>query len=333
MEATIPRLGVIELSQLPAFQVLETISSEDIITARMSQLVIVWQHYDPPNMAQYDVGNLEFDPIRINQECGAYFETLVRDRVNQACRAVTLAFGVGGNLDAIGSRYPGGMPRLSGESDDAYKTRIWLSPNTLSPNGTYESYVFYGFTAAQAAGSPLRDCQVTATPGKPDIFLTLLADGSPITALQDSSGSYTGQFSAAPDPTPADALITSVFNYISAPGEGRKATTDVLHVNGPKIKYVNYAIRVILYPGWDQTSTMQALYPALAALLESQRYLGFSHTLAAIDAALKVSGVFNVLIDGPSADVIIDTQTIIVVQSVSLSYGGRGGFGPPSPTE
>lgn len=334
-----PRLGVIELSQLPAFQVLETIDSDAIITARMSQLVLVWQHYDPPNMAQYDVGNLEFDPIRINQECSTYFETLVRDRVNQACRAVTLAFAVGGNLDAIASRYPGGMPRMTttntpgltaNESDDAFRTRIWLSPNTLSPNGTYESYTFYGFTAATNAGSPLRDCQITAQPGDPDIFMTVMADGSPITALQ-TNGVYNGLFSAAPSPAPSSSLIQSIFQYITADGEGRKATTDVLHVNPPKIKYINYAIRVILYPGWDQDSTMQALYPALAALLESQRYIGFSHTLAAIDAALKVSGVFNVLIDSPTADVIVDTQTTVVVQSVTLSYGGRGGFGPPAP--
>src|ERR1700733_9805907 len=117
-----PRLGVIELSQLPVFQVLETISSDDIITQRMAQLVLIWQHNDPPNFAQYDVGALEFDPIKINQECSAYFETLLRDRVNQACRAVTAAYAVGGNLDAIASRYPGGMPRLPDETDDNYRT-------------------------------------------------------------------------------------------------------------------------------------------------------------------------------------------------------------------
>jgi phage-related baseplate assembly protein len=297
----------------------------------MSQLVIIWQHNDPPNFAQYDVGGLEFDPIKINQECSAYFETLVRDRVNQACRAVTLAFAVGGDLDTIASRYPGGMPRLPGELDSAYQTRIWLSPNTLSPNGVYESYVFFAFTAAATAGSPLRDCQVLSTPGQPNVAITIMADGSPITALQNSDGTYNGQFSAYPLPTPTNTLITSVYSYIIAPGLGRKGLTDVVSVNGPKIVNVVYAIRIILYPGWDVVGTMNGLYPALAALLESQRFLGFSHTQAAIDGALKTSGVFNVIIDSPSADVIIGTDTTIVVQSVSLSYGGRGGFGPPSP--
>lgn len=327
-----PRLGVIELSQLPPFTVLEAISSDTIIQQRMAKLILIWQHNDPPNSAQYDVGNLEFDPIKINQECSAYFETLVRNRVNQACRAVTLAFAVGGNLDAIASRYPGGMPRLLNEGDDAYRTRIWLSPNALSPNGLYESYVFYAFTAAAIAGTPLRDCQVLSSPGKPNVAITIMADGSPIIALQDGNGEYTGEFSASPVPTPSNTLITSVYSYITASGEGRKGLTDVVSVNGPKIVFVDYKIRVLLYPGWDVGEAMQGLYPALAALLESQRYLGFSHTLAAIDAVLKVSGVFNVLVDSPAHDVLVSTDTTVVVRSVTLSYGGRGGFGPPSPS-
>jgi phage-related baseplate assembly protein len=158
-----------------------------------------------------------------------------------------------------------------------------------------------------------------------------MADGPPITALQDGNGNFTGQFSTFPVPTPSNTLITSTYQYITDPFEGRKGLTDVLTVNGPKIVNVNYAIRVLLYPGWDVNATMQGLYPALAALLESQRFLGFSHTRAAIDRALKVSGVFNVLIDSPTADVIIGTDSTIVVQSISLTYGGRGGFGPPSP--
>lgn len=326
-----PRLGVIELSQLPAFTVLESVDSEAILSARMNQLVIIWQHNDPPNSAQYDVGKLEFDPIKINQEVSTYFETLLRDRVNQAARSVTLAFAVGGNLDAIASRYPGGVPRLAGESDDAYRTRIWLSPNTLSPNGTYESYVYYAFTGAATAGNPLRDCQVLSTPGTPRVAITIMADGSPITAIADSTGKYTGEFTAYPSPTPSSTLVTEVYSYITAPGLGRKGTTDVVSVNGPRVQTVDYKIRVILYPGWDIEASMQGLYPALADLLESQRYLGFSHTRAAIEAALKTSGVFNILIDSPAADVMIPTDATIVVNSISLVYGGRGGFGPPNP--
>ena len=126
------RFSVIQPALLPPMAVLETINTETIIANRMQQLVTIWNANDPPNAATYDVGNLEFDPIRINQELNAYFELLLRDRVNQACRSVTLAFAVGADLQAIGSRYPYGMPKLPGESDTAYRNRIWLSPNILS---------------------------------------------------------------------------------------------------------------------------------------------------------------------------------------------------------
>lgn len=327
-----PRLGVIELSQLPPFVVLETISTETILSARMASLVQYWSQNDPPNAAQYDVGNLEFDPIRINQECSTFFELMLRDRVNQAARAVTLAFGFGGNLDAIGSRYPGGMPRLAGETDGAYKTRIWLSPNTLSQNGLYETYIFYALTAAQAAGTPLRDCQVLATPGQPNVAITIMNDGAPITALQDATGTFTGAFSAFPSPIPTNAQVTSVDSYIKAPGQGRKGLTDVVSVGGPLVVNVDYRIGIWLYPGWDVSSIMQQLFQALAALLESQRYLGFSHTLAAIDGALKVSGVYNVDIANPTKDVVIPTNAVVRVNSVALTYSGRAGFGPLPPT-
>ena len=53
----------------------------------MAQFKALWDSYDPPNAATYDVGNLEFDPIKINQELNAFFETLVRDRVRPSSAA------------------------------------------------------------------------------------------------------------------------------------------------------------------------------------------------------------------------------------------------------
>jgi hypothetical protein len=158
-----------------------------------------------------------------------------------------------------------------------------------------------------------------------------MADGAPVTALQDGNGNYTGAFSAFPSPTPTDAQITTVFSYIAAPGMGRKGLTDVLSVTRPLIVPVNYKVGIWLFPGWDVTSIMAQLYQQFAALIETQRYLGYSHTLAAVDAALKVSGVFNVQKLSPAADVIIPTNAVAQVNSISLTYAGRAGFGPLPP--
>lgn len=330
-----PRLGVIELSQLPPFTVLETISTEAILAARLAQLVSLWNAADPPNAATYDVGNLEFDPIRINQELNTYFELLVRDRVNQAARAVTLAFAVGGDLDAIASRYPGGMPRIGGERDIDYRTRIWLSPNTLSPHGMYESYVFWALNAYASFGDPkLRDAQASNIAGDPHITITIMADGplnldGSVFAITTNDLPYDGinagnMITAYPDPTPTPAQQVNTWTYIN--DDGRRGLTDVISVGGPKIVNVTYDVGLMLFPGWDEAATMTAAAGALATLLENQRWLGYSHTRSAIDAALMIGGVFDVLVNSPSADVMIDLKSTIVVNSIRLYYAGRGGL-------
>lgn len=323
-----PRIGVIELSQLPPFEVLELISTEVILRTRLAQLKTYWAVSDPPNGAQYDVGNLEFDPLRINQEANTFYELMLRDRVNQAARAVTLAFATGGNLDAIASRYPGGMPRIAGEKDDDYRTRVWLSPNTLSPHGIYESYVFWALNAYAAAGDPkLRDAQATNVPGNPDITITIMADGPPITAQGSYDGADAGKMiTAYPSPAPSNDQVVRTAVYIK--DKSRKGLTDVITVGSPKVVHVRYDVGVVLFPGWDPGLIMPQLAVAMAALLEDQRWLGFSHTRAAIDRALKVGGVFNLLIKLPAADVLVDPTTTVVVDGVKLYYAGRGGLAP-----
>lgn len=316
------RLGMIELDQLPEMKVLEDLDSEELITTRMTQFVNLWKSNDPPAAANYDVENLEFDPIRIVQECNAYFELLLRDRVNQAAKAVTLAFGSDEDLDAIASRYPGGVPRQSGEDDDSYRTRIWLSPNTLSPHGTYEAYVFWALTAVPS----LRDATAYADRGTPNVTVTLMAEGDEIELGTDDKS-----VTETPSPTPSDDDIDAVREYIL--DESRKALTDVVYVRTPKIVHIDYEIRYWLFPGWSQTSMEKQLWKAMAGLLEKQRWLGYSHTQAAAEAALMVSGVYNVVVDKPSADVEVDIHEVVVVDSVKMTFAGRAGFEEPTEPE
>jgi phage-related baseplate assembly protein len=312
------RLGTIEIDQLPEMQVLEKLDSEDVLTKRMNEFVALWDKHDPPAGAQYDVEHLEFDPIRINQEANTFFELLLRDRVNQAAKSVTLAFASGPDLEAIGSRYPGGMPRLSGENDDHYRMRIWLSSNTLSPHGTYDSYVFW----ALSADPTLRDATAVARRGTPDVTITIMADGAPVTTNLTKNG-----ISPFPTPTPIVPQIDKVRTYVDS--HSRKALTDVVSVRSPHIITIDYVIDYWLFPGWDLKLLEPELYIAMAELIETQRWLGYSHTLDAVDAALKRSGVYKLHVISPANDVEIDQHEVVVVRSVKLRFAGRGGFEEP----
>lgn len=319
------RVGMIELDQLPPMQVLETLDADDIIAERMAKFVELWSKYDPPVAATYDVSSLEFDPIKITEELAAYFELLIRDRINQAAKSVTLAFASGDDLDAIASRYPGGVPRLdtdgdgeTDEDDSAYRTRIWLSPNTLSPHGTYESYVFWALTALPT----LRDATATAVRGTPKVTITILADGDPI-EVDDDGRSLT----TTPTPTPSADDINTVLEYVR--DESRQALTDVVYVRAPKIVYADYSINIWLFPGWDQEAIIDSVWEQVAKLVEKQRWLGYSHMIAAIEAVCMIPGVHNCQVVLPAADIEIERHEVVVVRSVAITYKGRGGFEEP----
>lgn len=306
------RLPVIVLEQLPPFQILETIDSETIIADRMTRLKALWTENDPPAGANYDVENLEFDPLKINQELNAFFETTVRDRINQAARGVTLAYAISGDLDAIATRYPFGVPRLpvvddprpyttnpeDWEADDRYRRRILLSSSTLSAHGTYESYVFW----AMSADATLHDATATAVPGSGKVLVTIMASGS--------------------NPEPTSAQLNAVQAYID--GESRRGLTDIVQVAGPRITHVTYEIEYDMFPGWDQPGAEAVMQTNLDELISKQHLLGYDHTRMSIMGAIaSIGGVHNATIVKPANDVMVEMNGLVEVDDVILTFTGR----------
>jgi phage-related baseplate assembly protein len=282
---------------------LEILDAEDLLEARMTRFVELWKEHDPPAGAVYDVEGLEFDPIKITQQASTYFELLNRDRVNQAARAVTLAFAVGGDLDAIASRYPGGVPRLTDEDgnpdeeDDRYRRRIWLSPATLSPHGTEEAYVFW----ALSADRNLRDASATTVEGTGRVKIAIMA--------------------TARNPRPTQAQLLAVRAYVHA--FSRKGLTDMVSVVPPAVVETRYVIDVWLFPGPDASAILANVRDSLEALVERQAWLGYSHTRMAIGAAVAIAGVQDGQIVEPPASIIVDPISVVYVSEIVLNLRGR----------
>ena len=296
------RISILLPANLQPMIVLEEIDTEAILAARMQRLKALWASYDPPLAAQYDVDMLEFDPIKINQEASTYFELMLRDRVNQAARSITLAYAIGTDLDAIASRYPGGVPRLEGESDERYRRRIWLSPNTLSPHGTAEAYEYWALTALPE----LRD--VTAIRSvQHDYYPTIL-----ITCLMGLD---------SVDPKPSQEQLVIIRSYIQS--LSRQGLTDVISVNPPKIMEIEYVIDVWLYPGSTPDQAIDKITANLGKLIEDQYWLGHDHSHTAIHAACALSGVHHVDIIEPAEDVAVDLDWIVKVSGVTIRLAGR----------
>ena len=343
------RFSVIRPELLPTMQVLESISTEDILARRMQQLLVIWNNHDPPNAAQYDVGSLEFDPIKINQELNTFFELLVRDRVNQACRAMTLAFAVGNDLEAIASRYPYGIPRIeydingnaltpdqiaagatvvTSETDAVYRQRIWLSPSILSLSGpgqgTYESYKFWALSAPQFPGqSLLRDAACFTKPGTGMVYIPIMSDVfAPVSSLDPVTQTvYTTVFNS--NPTPSQQQILAVYQYITAADVARKGLTDMVSVIAPKVITTSINAKVWLFPGVDKASTMLAAMQSVNQLVAAIRWLGADLTMMSLEGAFASNtGVYNVVISSPTGDITVDNSGCVNVVSSTLTYMG-----------
>lgn len=338
--STVPsRFSVIRPDLLPAMRVLEKVDTEKIISNRMAQLVEIWKQHDPPNAAQYDVGGTEFDPIRINQELNAYFELLVRDRVNQAARAVTLVYAVGSDLDAIASRYPFGVPRLTStinnvtvqESDEEYRQRIWLSPNIFSLNGpgqgTYESYVFWAMSAPMPTDVlPIKHAAALTTRASGIVTIPIITTGTfPEPGIEYTpDGRPIAVLTGVPDPTPLAAQIGAVYRYIIAPGMARKGLTDVINVVKPKVLHTNIDVKVYGFPGIEPIQLMRNIGRSLADMLIAIRWLGADLTILSLQGALALSGVYRSVISSPTDDVAGGVNSVVFCDGFRVEYMGIG---------
>lgn len=299
--ALAPRYPILDPTRLGRMLVLDSLDSEAMLRARLTLLKQIWATRDPPAAAQFDVDGLEFDPLKINQELNVAVQLQLEDRVNQAARATTTAYAIGTDLEAIASRYPGGVPRMAGESDDHYRRRIWASPNPLSPHGPAESYVFWALSSIPN----VRDASaVKVRPSltvDPTIIITVMKEGA--------------------DPVPTASELIEVRRYII--DERRAAITDVLSIRAPRVIEVRYLIGLWLYPGPDKQIVIDNVQLSLEALVERQRWLGYDHMLDAIRGAVMLQDVHSCEIREPFTDGRVDPTGLVKVTSVEVFYLGR----------
>ena len=268
---------VVNLSQLPAPNVVEQLDFETILTAMIADL----QERDSTFTAL-----VESDPAYKILEVCAYRELLMRQRVNESAKAVMLAYATGADLDQIGANV--GVQRqviapaddttvpptpAVMESDEDFRARIQLSPEGYTTAGSEGSYVFHGL----GADADVKDIQaISQEPGKVTVYvLSRTGDGT------------------APQST-LDA-VTATLN-----GETIRPMTDEVTVLSANI--VNYTVtaELTLLPGPDATVVQQSAIDAVTEFVESQRRIGYDVTLSGLYHALHQPGVQNVNLTSPA---------------------------------
>lgn len=296
----------IDLSQLPAPQVVEALDFEVILSSRKAALLALWPEADRPALEATLA--LESEALTRFLQESAYRELLLRARINEAAQATMLAYAAGTDLDQRGANVdvfrlliqagdPDAIPPIPDvwESDEDFRARIQLSPSQYSVAGPQDAYVFH---ALSADGRVKHVRAESPTPGH--VVVSVLA--------RDGDG------------TPPADLLAAVAARLS--DKAVRPLTDAVTVRAATIVSFSISATLHFYSGPDAALVMSSAEEALADYLDSVRKIGADITRSGIFAALHRPGVQRVVLADPAADIAIDAQSAGYCTAVTLTNGG-----------
>lgn len=290
----------IDLSTLPSPDVVETLSFETIFAAMLEDL--------RARDATFDA-LVESDPAYKILEVAAYRELLIRQRVNDAARAVMLAYSAGSDLEQLGGLFGvtrkivtpadnNAVPPVPAvmESDTDLRYRIQLSLEGLSTAGPVGAYQFHalsveGVKDAAIAGPPDTD------PGV--VRVTLLGN--------EGDGAVGSEIVAA---------VEAVLN-----NEDVRPLTDEVVVQSATITEYEIIATLYVLQGPDPTVVRDTALASVQAFVAKQHKVGSDVRLSALYAALHVAGVDRVTLTAPGvvADLVIDAEHAPYCTDITLS--------------
>ncbi|PKC46603.1 baseplate assembly protein [Pantoea ananatis BRT98] len=304
-------MAVIDLSQLPAPEVIEVPDFETLLAERKENLIALYPADEQDAMRR--VLALESDPLVKCLQENVYREILLRQRINEAAQAVMVAYALGTDLDQLAANNnvkrltitpanPDAVPPVAAvmESDDDLRLRVPGAFEGLSVAGPTAAYEFY----AKSADGRVSDVSATS-PAPAEVLITVLS--------RDNRGAATAD------------LLNAVNVALNA--EEVRPVADRVTVQAAAIFDYQVKATLHLFDGVAAGPCLEAAQAAMAAYLTDQKKLGRSVRRESYGAVLRVAGVDWVEITEPAQDIILDrTQAgncTAVAVTVASDNGGK----------
>lgn len=267
----------IDLTALPAPAVLETLDFEEVYQAELAAYQeLMGEDWSAP---------LESDPVTKLLELGSYRRLQNRARVNDAAKALLLAYATGTDLDQLAANVSlqrlvvqaedlSAIPPVPAvlEEDDALRERVQLVYEGLTTAGPRNSYILH---ARNASGLVADATAESPTPAV--VVVTVLS--------LDETGSASAD------------LLAAVSGYLN--DDDVRPVADRLTVQSAQI--LPYRIDAKVYMagnGPENEAILATCRSRLEAWMNPRRRLGVEVARSAIDAQLHIDGVTRVELTG-----------------------------------
>ena len=298
--------GTIDLSQLPPPVVVEPLDFETLFAQRKAAFIAMYPEDEQEEIAR--TLELESEPITMLLEENCYRELLLRQRVNEAARAVMLAYSTDSDLDNLAVNF--NVERLTiqeeddsvtppieavMQSDPDLRTRTQQAFEGLSVAGPTAAYEFWG---RSADGRVADISAVSPTPACVTISV-LSREG---------------------DGTASDDLLSVVAAALN--DEEVRPVADRVTVQSAEIVPYQIDAMLYIYPGPEAEPVRQASEQQLQAYIAAQNRLGRDIRLSAIYAALHVEGVQRVELAQPVADIVLSDYQASHCTEYTITVGG-----------
>lgn len=302
-------MNPIDMEKVPVPDIIEPLDFEQILQQYKDTLISL----DPTLAA---VLELESEPLVKLLQTAAYRKLINIAEINDATRANMLASAKRNDLAAIAARF--NIERLVVqaedlsavpptpevlESDESLLRRTQQAFDGLSTAGSIDGYVFHTL----GSSGQVRDASAYS-PQPTEMVITVLAHAGDGTASASLLSAVREHFGISPD-----GLEQSGYPSKIRP-EGDRLTIQSAQI-------INYEVtaQIVMPAHTTQTEIMAAAQSEIEVYTEAQRALGAGVTLSGIHHALHQTGVSNVIISSPAADIAASIEDSAYCTQINLS--------------